>query len=65
MPNSPAVQLPESRSEPDETNPNPDAPSATNPIEDTLTSGEPVLTADELRALLQDQPAMPPSNATD
>jgi hypothetical protein len=27
--------------------------------------GEPVLTADELRALLQDQPAMPPSGAVE
>jgi hypothetical protein len=27
--------------------------------------GEPVLTADELRALLQDQPSMPPSGAAD
>jgi len=29
------------------------------------STGEPVLTADELRALLQDQPPMPPSAATE
>jgi hypothetical protein len=28
---------------------------------DDMPIGEPVLTADELRALLQDQPSMPPS----
>jgi hypothetical protein len=33
--------------------------------DDALTTGEPVLTADELRALLQDQPAMPPTGASD
>jgi hypothetical protein len=32
------------------------------PVESPLDPvGEPVLTAEELRALLQDQPAMPPS----
>jgi hypothetical protein len=30
-------------------------------VSDDGTIGEPVLTADELRALLQDQPSMPPS----
>jgi hypothetical protein len=36
-----------------------DAPPPGEPVEGI---GEPVLTADELRALLQDQPAMPPSS---
>jgi hypothetical protein len=32
---------------------------------DEMTIGEPVLTADELRALLQDQPTMPPAAPSD
>jgi hypothetical protein len=42
-------------------------PPPSEPVEETTTSGddpsagEPVLTADELRALLQEQPSMPPS----
>ena len=32
---------------------------------DDLTTGEPVLTADELRALLQEQPAPPPAGTND
>jgi hypothetical protein len=31
------------------------------PVEESVGIAEPVLTADELRALLQDQPSMPPS----
>ena len=33
------------------------------PIMDETATGEPVLTADELRALLQEQPSMPPSGS--
>jgi hypothetical protein len=32
---------------------------------DDVPIGEPVLTSDELRALLQDQPMIPPYNAAD
>ncbi len=45
----------------------PTTPGTADPfdIEDDLAMGEPVLTADELRALLQDQPSMPPSSVND
>jgi hypothetical protein len=39
---------------------------ASEPFEmDEVPIGEPVLTSDELRALLQDQPLIPPYNAAD
>jgi len=41
------------------------APAESSTSESDLTIGEPVLTADELRALLQDQPAMPPSSTAE
>jgi hypothetical protein len=36
-----------------------------SPISEPERIGEPVLTADELRALLQDQPSMPPSDTVE
>jgi DNA-binding NarL/FixJ family response regulator len=39
--------------------------SAESPLSEPERIGEPVLTADELRALLQDQPAMPPSGTVE
>jgi hypothetical protein len=35
-----------------------------NPIDPELPSGEPVLSADELRALLQEEPSLPPESET-
>jgi hypothetical protein len=35
-----------------------------NPIDAEMPSGEPVLSADELRALLQEEPSLPPDIET-
>ena len=39
--------------------------SSTGSLEEAANGGEPVLTADELRALLQEQPSMPPSGGSE
>ena len=41
------------------------ADSAAGAVEESINGGEPVLTADELRALLQEQPSMPPSGGSE
>jgi hypothetical protein len=41
------------------------APGPAGPMDDLSTAGEPVLSADELRALLQEQPAPPSPGAVD
>jgi hypothetical protein len=43
----------------------PMAPDAAGAVEESINGGEPVLTADELRALLQEQPSMPPSGGNE
>jgi hypothetical protein len=45
--------------------PEPDAGSHEDLQHDDTGVGEPVLTADELRALLQEQPSMPPSGGSE
>jgi hypothetical protein len=35
-----------------------------NPVDPDMPSGEPVLSADELRALLQEEPSLPPDTET-
>ena len=39
--------------------------SSVSTFEESVNGGEPVLTADELRALLQEQPSMPPAGGSE